>query len=365
MRHFLSDFSHRRFCLGAQLNARKQVMRFASRFSFAVSLLVLSVMATQPRATAQTGQQPINAATPAQNGSDVRVLELGKPISREIKAGDVHAYKIDLISDQFLRIVLDSQGAGVAVILLDTGGKSADVSFFNSLAETKKPISALLVAEVAGTYQLRVHASPKAVGSGRYEVRIAELRVATLQDKKLAAAHKTLQELADPRRPATPEVVEKLKELLPLWQEVGDYRRASDTLRRISFASQNLGEYQQVLKFYNQLLSLSRAVDNRADEGSTLSFISVLYSSLGEDRKAISFQEQALSLFRANGDRFQEALMLTNIGGNYASLGEKQKALEYHDRALTILRELEKSDAAVRARSIQAATLSQIAEACA
>ena len=114
----LAAFSRRRFDIRTQLNARGQATPFVFRIGLAVSLLVLSVAATQTRATAQTGQQPAVATNPTQNESDVRVLELGKPIERELKGGESHSYNIPLTAGQYLRIAVDSKNIEVSTELL-------------------------------------------------------------------------------------------------------------------------------------------------------------------------------------------------------------------------------------------------------
>ena len=83
----LAAFSQRRFDIRTQLNAPRQATPFVFRISLAVSLLVLSVAVTQTRSLAQTGQSSAAATSPAQNGSDVRVLEVGEPVERELAGG--------------------------------------------------------------------------------------------------------------------------------------------------------------------------------------------------------------------------------------------------------------------------------------
>jgi len=50
---------------------------------------------------------------------DVRTLEFGKPIERELKGAEVHAYQVTLATGQFLHVVVEQRGIDVVVKVLD------------------------------------------------------------------------------------------------------------------------------------------------------------------------------------------------------------------------------------------------------
>ncbi len=59
----------------------------------------------------------------AQNPQEIRELELGKPIERELAGGEVHAYSIQLTAGQFLGVIVDQRGIDVVVALYAPDGK--------------------------------------------------------------------------------------------------------------------------------------------------------------------------------------------------------------------------------------------------
>src|SRR5262245_39192359 len=66
---------------------------------------------------AKSAQQPADSSSAAKNEQDVRVLELGKPIERELAGGQAHFYQIALPVGQFLHVVVDQRSIVVVVTL--------------------------------------------------------------------------------------------------------------------------------------------------------------------------------------------------------------------------------------------------------
>ena len=111
-------------------------------------------------------------------------------------------------------------------------------------------------------------------------------------------------------------------------------------LLALGFISNNLGEKQKALDYYNQALPIDRAIDNRIGEAIILNNIGSVYSDLGEKQKALDYYNQALLLYRAIDSRIGEATILNNIGSVYSDLSEKQKALDYYKQSLSIYQAL-------------------------
>jgi hypothetical protein len=62
-------------------------------------------------------------STSAQREPDVRPLEPGKPIERELASGQSHSYQITLAVGQYLLAVVDQRGIDVVVQLLGPDDK--------------------------------------------------------------------------------------------------------------------------------------------------------------------------------------------------------------------------------------------------
>src|SRR5215470_4589251 len=167
-----------------------------SHHSLALLLCLLLLVATVARASASSPGMPAQgSAGPnpiVQGEKDIRPLEPGKPIERELAGGQSHSYQIALTEGQYLRVVVEQRGVDVVVTLLSPDGKKLiDVDSPNG-AQGPEPLQ--WIVEAAGTYWLEVRSLEKNATPGRYEAKIVELRTATGRDRDLAEADKLYNE---------------------------------------------------------------------------------------------------------------------------------------------------------------------------
>jgi hypothetical protein len=117
---------------------------------------------------------------------DARVLELGKPLERELEGEQAHNYLIKLATNDFLHVIVEQRGVDVVVtVYLPDGKKLKEVDSPNGEAG---PEPVLMIAETLGVYRLEVRSLEQGA-RGKYAVKIAALHVATNQDKKKIKIH--------------------------------------------------------------------------------------------------------------------------------------------------------------------------------
>ncbi|HYH85194.1 MAG TPA: CHAT domain-containing protein [Pyrinomonadaceae bacterium] len=278
------------------------------------------------------------AAPAAQNDKDTPLLEPGKPIERELAGDATHSYRITLAANQFLHVVVEQKGIDVVVALFAPDGKK--VAEIDSPNGTQGPEAISVVTEAAGNYRLEVRSLEAKAEAGRYEVKIAELRTATEQDKNRFAAEQALMQaellVGQGTAESLQSAMKKYEESLPLFRALGDRGREAVTLGSIGMIYDSLSDNQKALDYYSQALPLFRAAGDRPGEAAALGRIGSIYDSLGEKQKALDYHAQALVLTRAAGDGRGEAVVLNDIGAVYDSLGEKQKALDYYAQSLPL-----------------------------
>lgn len=271
---------------------------------------------------------------------DVPSLEQNKPIGREMTAGETHAYKLMLAGGQFCHIVVDQQGIDVAVALYGVDGKRI-VEIDGPNGRNGKELI-LLVAEASGSYRLEVRSVEKTAPAGRYEVKVGEMRTATLRDKSRVDAQKAFTDAKSLRNQRTAEsmhgAIEKYKHALSIWRDSSDRLMEAFSLNEMGLIYGDLGEYQKAMDSYTQARTIYGQVGDLRSQAGMLSNIGWIYGTLGEYKKAIGFHEQALEFYRKVGDTQNEPLSMSNIGSNYARLGECPKALDIHMQVLSIRR---------------------------
>src|SRR6266545_2748536 len=310
--------------------------------------------ATNLRPVAPPAQAPGSERGAEPSAQDSISLEPGKPVERELSGGQSHFFKITMISGQYLQVVVAQRGIDVAVVLSTPDGKKIGGADSEHLIERSETVSA--IAEAPGAYLIEVRSPEKTVKTGRYEIKVEELRAATAEDKYRVAAdlvYREAEHLQNGTLEARKKSIEKYHEALGLSRKAGDRSREAITLNNIGEVYWSLGEMQKALEKHNEALPIARAIGDRSGEATTLNNIGEAYRSLGETQKALDKYNEALPILRAIGDHSVEATTLNNIGLVYNLLGEKQKALEKYNEALLI-------DRAVGYRSGEATTLNNI-----
>jgi enterochelin esterase family protein len=178
------------------------------RLSLLASLLLLI-------GTATWAQERVDSSRTVQ---ETRVLELGKPIERELAGGEVHAYQIKLAAGQFLHAVVEQRGIDIVATLSGPDGKQViEVDSPNGM---QGPEEISVVTEAVGTYRLEVRSLEKEAAPGHYQLRIAEIHEASAQEKNLYVAGRAFAEAERLSGQGTAKsqhlAIEKYKETLPL-----------------------------------------------------------------------------------------------------------------------------------------------------
>ncbi|MGH9751321.1 MAG: tetratricopeptide repeat protein, partial [Blastocatellia bacterium] len=223
-----------------------------------------------------------------QSAQESDSLEPGKLVERELSGGQSHSYKITMGFGQYLRIVVAQRGIDVAVILFAPDGKKISEVNSDPLIEGSETVSAII--EALGAYLIEVRSTEKTARTGRYEIKVEELRAAISEDKYRVAGEAVFRE-AEQLKVGTLEArrksIEKYHEALDLYRKAGDRSGKAVTLKSIGDVYWWLGEIQRALEKYNEALPIIRAIGDRRVEAETLHNIGVVYRSLGEMQKAL------------------------------------------------------------------------------
>jgi CHAT domain-containing protein/tetratricopeptide (TPR) repeat protein len=279
-----------------------------------------------------------------QSLEQIPTLVMGVPVSREIGASEVHSYRITLASGQYARLVIDQRGLDLVVRVVGPDGRQ--LKEVDSPNGNQGPELVSVVAEENGTYQVEIRPLKKDA-RGNYEVRFAELRVATVQDRSLVAAQTAYAAGEHARLQKRPrEAIKKYEEALELYRATADSTGEIATLNIIAAGYNAIGEKQKSLDYYDQRLQLHERMGNRLEQANTLRTMGAVYNSadansapgIVERQKALEFFHRAVALYKEVNDPKREAYTLAEIGGIYNAIGERQTALECFNQALQIQR---------------------------
>jgi CHAT domain-containing protein len=250
------------------------------------------------------------AAAPA-NQEESTALELGKPIERELAAGQKHAYQVALSEGQFMRVEIRDLGTDVGVWTYSPSGEA-----MNPWQPVGEPFDVKPVSWVAGStgfYRIQVYVSSKAA-AGRYEIRLTELRPANENDRALQEARQFFREYVR-------------------LHDQGRYAEATSSIRRA------LEIREKVLGPDNILVA------------TTLGFLANDYNNIGDYASAESADLRSLKIKEKllGSDHPDVAHELFSLSMTYRNRGDSAKAEEAQLRAIAILEKFHKSESATAA----------------
>src|SRR6266511_2481410 len=289
----------------------------------------------------QSTQEPRDARSGAGSEDDVRALEPGKPHRRELAGGQRHAYRIRLGADQFLKAVVEQDGVDVAARVFGPDGE--EILEVDSEIRSHGQETVSLVGEVAGDYRLIVAPKQRGATSGRYEIRIAELRIATNDDRELQEARKLIKKGLEPQRAGKyDEAIPLIARALEIRERIlgPDHRDVASTINVLANLYYYKGDYAKAEPLYQRALDICEKALGPEHPGvaDVLNNLALLYDELGEYAKAEPLHQRALGIREKSlgPEHPNVADVLNDLALLYRDRGEYAKAEPLYQRALVI-----------------------------
>jgi tetratricopeptide (TPR) repeat protein len=278
-----------------------------------------------------------SAAPKAQADQDARPLVVGQSIERKLASGQSHLYKITLAAGQYLNAVVEQRGIDVVVTLFGPDGKQLIEIDSPRGAQGLEPV--LWIVETGGDYRLAVRPLEKDAATGRYEIKIIELRPATEQDRArkllnesvslwergkyteaIQLAERALVIREKSLGPEHPDVATSLNNLAELYRTKGDYAKAEPLLQR-------------ALAIWEKALG-----PEHPDVANSLNNFALLYYAKGDHAKAEPLFQRALAIREKSlgPEHPNVANSLNSLAGLYYTKGDYAKAEPLLQRALAI-----------------------------
>jgi CHAT domain-containing protein len=287
---------------------------------------------------AQGASQKLNGAG---DEKDVRMLEPGQSIKRELAAGQEHAYQIKLSVDQFLNVAVEQQGIDVMVRVMAPDGKQ--ITEFDSESNLWEKELASLVAKAPGDYRLIVRPTQKRASAGGYRIRIEEMRAATENDRALYETYLLYQKSMKLRDAG------RYDEALPLFERVIETRKRilgpdspdlAAAIHDLAVFYYYKGDYPKVEPLSNRALAIQEKAlgRNHPQVATTLNLLTVLYFNKGDYEQAEPLAIRALAIKeKALGPEHSTLpYYLRNLARIYDGKGDYDKAKPLYIRALAI-----------------------------
>ncbi|HMB27797.1 MAG TPA: tetratricopeptide repeat protein, partial [Blastocatellia bacterium] len=313
-------------------------------FLFSVLALIAAPPAVRGRAPGRrpySTQEAARRPDGAGDERDVRPLEPGQSVKRELTGGQRHIYQIKLRADQFLKVIVEQQGIDVVAQVLGPDG--AQILEVDSESRPRGQEQVSLAPEAAGDYRLIVKPKQDGPAAGRYEVWIDELRAATEDDRALQEASKLLKEYVklqgEGRHDEAMPLVERSLEIRE--KILGpDHRDVAAALNALANIYWNKGDYAKAEPLYQRALTIFEMALGPEDPrvAITLNNLAALYWNKGDYVKPEPLAQRALGIMeRAFGREHPNVAMVVNcLAIIYSSKGDYAKAEPLFERALAI-----------------------------
>lgn len=290
---------------------------------------------------AAPGQQGTKPTDPDTSSNPPRILEFQKPVTREIRGGQSHEYRVILASGQYAHVLIDQKSVDIAVAALDTDGKTI---FEDDLGPAGQMERESLISSIAGSYRIRVSAADKNSPAGEYEIKLVEVQAASELHKSRVAGERARgaavalshQETAQ----AKSQAIQKYQESVEHWRAGKDAKEESAALGTIGTLYKDLGEKEKALEFINQGLQVARTAGDQRGEAWALTALADVDETFGDKKQALDLLKQALPMWKTIRNRDGEMTSENGIGMSLAELGEGKEAIGHFEQALAISREL-------------------------
>jgi CHAT domain-containing protein/Tfp pilus assembly protein PilF len=289
------------------------------------------------------------SARPQQNtdatrdAPEVITLESGKPVERELSGGQRHVYRIPVVEGQYLKVEIRPRGTDVGVVLQPPSGEKTQpyVPFGND----QEVLVMGWVAETPGDVRLEVYTRAKA--TGRYEIRLAELRAATEDDRALHQARKFFLEYTRLRGEARfAEARVPLERALEIREKVlgPDDLLVAETLGFLAATYQTTGDYASAEPLKLRALRIMEKAlgPENPRVARVLTALGGFYLEMGDKQKAEEMYRRSLAVFEKMGQTENPvvATLLNDLGSVYYGRGDYPNAEKFFDRSRSLWEKL-------------------------
>ncbi|HEV7508353.1 MAG TPA: CHAT domain-containing tetratricopeptide repeat protein [Thermoanaerobaculia bacterium] len=279
------------------------------------------------------------AAAPAPSPSS---LFPGRPVEREMAAGESQVYQVALPAGGAWRIAVEQRG--IDVVLEVSGPDGKRLAAVDSPLDRQGPETLLLEPAAAGMYRVEVRAREPGAPAGRYEIRVDELPSATEADRHRLEAERAVTRAGIRYLEGTPEArrqaIAEQRQALEEWRAIGDHPQEARSLYALAVLARLVNDTRQALAWGLEVLPLWQSQSDRVWEGATWNEVGLDHWLLGESAEGKDAFEKALALQRQSGDRYGEGVALSNLCLMDLSRGELRAGLACYDRALPVLHEV-------------------------
>jgi CHAT domain-containing protein/Tfp pilus assembly protein PilF len=270
----------------------------------------------------------------ARGAPEHRQLVVGASVEGSLAADEVQAFEVPLSAGQFVKVAIDQGGMDLAIAAVGPEGESLG----DTDARWHGVEFVVLLAARPGPHRLELRSRERLTRSGRYRIRVVELRESSPGDERRLAAARSLTEgralAGQGTKEALRAAIGTYEAALRLFENAGDASGAADALHGLAEARHRLDENRDALGLYGRALSLRERTGDVPGQAAALNGIGEAHTDLGEIEEALATYRRALDLWESAGDPRGAIEALSNIGHAQLSRADYDAAQASLERAI-------------------------------
>ena len=273
---------------------------------------------------------------------EITTLEPRIAVEHELTKGQKHTYQFLLMKDQYASLIVGQKGMDILARLFGIDGKQ--IAEFDSELRLKGEENVELIAQTSGNYKVEIEGKDQ---PGRYEIRLAELRIATNNDRSLEDARKLIREsnqLLGNGDLKNNEARVMAERALAIREDIlgSDDVKVADVLHLLSKIYFSLMNFENAQAFGERALSIQEKMlsPDHPDLARTVSWLGATYLAKGNASKSKQYYERALQIKEQafGSDHPEVGRAFTVLGNYYNHMTDCAKAEFYYSHTVSIAR---------------------------
>jgi CHAT domain-containing protein/Tfp pilus assembly protein PilF len=283
----------------------------------------------------------IFGAVETQSQIEIAKLEPRISVERELGGGQKHIYQFFMNVGQYANVIVSQRGLDAKVRLIGIDEKL--IAEFDSDFRLQGDETVELIAGTSGNYKVEVESKNKPDSVGRYEIRLAELRTATDQDRSLEQAREVTREGRKLLESHNPEEAAPLAEkALTIRKELlgSDHPEVANSIQMLANIAYDAEDFNKAQMLFDQALGLREKLLAPDDPDLAESFrgLANAYHMQGKYTEATALYYRALEIKEQafGNDHPEVGRLLNTIAKHYNYIHDNVHAELLLQRALTI-----------------------------